>query len=505
MVEMRGEITSVSIRPGVSLLTVLPHLNYKHWFALGEFVDNAIESYRASLEALRAVEGPSFTLAIDIDIDAERGEIVILDNAAGIGHASYVRAFRPAEAPADASGLSEFGMGMKSAAAWLAPRWKIRTSALGEAVERTVAFDIAAIVAESAEELSVSTRPSAPVAHFTEIVLYNVRKLPRSRTLAKIKEHLASLYRRFIEAGEITITLNGEPLRYSQPDILVTPYWRDRDGAEREWRVPVNFMLEGGRRVEGWAALRAKGSTSRAGFALLRRGRVIEGSGDTTYRPREIFGASNSFTHQRLFGELDLTGFGVSHTKDGIRWDEVEEELIAKLKNVLSTPAMPLLDQAQNWRSGEPGQGRSQPAPPSPPSTTGPQTAQALLPTLTRPKAHVLPAAIKVAASTSRRTRLELAGENWDVELSLDHGGEATNWLDVEEVGTGEGGRLLRVRVAMLHPFSASVMGRAGSLNEGVTRLATGLAIAEMIARNDGVRYPSRIRTSLNELLLIGV
>ena len=54
----------------------------------------------------------------------------------------FPRAFRPAELPPDRSGLCEFGMGMKSAACWFARQWEVRTSALGEPVERTVSFDI---------------------------------------------------------------------------------------------------------------------------------------------------------------------------------------------------------------------------------------------------------------------------------------------------------------------------------------------------------------------------
>jgi hypothetical protein len=38
-------IERVSIRPGVGILSVLRHLNYKPWFALAEFVDNAVQSY----------------------------------------------------------------------------------------------------------------------------------------------------------------------------------------------------------------------------------------------------------------------------------------------------------------------------------------------------------------------------------------------------------------------------------------------------------------------------
>ena len=137
----------VSIRPGVSVLSVLRHLNYTPWFALAEFVDNAIQSalyYHPDLDALAA---GGFRLQVDIEIDStDGGRIVVRDNAAGIHEQDFPRAFRPAELPPDRSGLYEFGMGMKSAACWFAPTWSVRTSALGEGTEKIVAFDISQIV-----------------------------------------------------------------------------------------------------------------------------------------------------------------------------------------------------------------------------------------------------------------------------------------------------------------------------------------------------------------------
>jgi len=134
---------NVSIRPGVSILTVFRHLNYKPWFALAEFVDNAVASYLKNKTAIQAVDGPGAALNVDISIDqGPPVNMTIRDNAAGIGLDDYPRAFRPAAAPFDRSGLSEFGMGMKSAACWFSPRWQVRTTAIGEAVAGTVKFDI---------------------------------------------------------------------------------------------------------------------------------------------------------------------------------------------------------------------------------------------------------------------------------------------------------------------------------------------------------------------------
>src|SRR6185437_2261827 len=111
-------------------------------------------------------------LRVIIKIDtALPGRITITDNAAGIPWEDFPRAFRPAIAPPDASGLSEFGMGMKSAACWFSPVWQVRTKALHESRERTVRFDVAKITADALEELAIGERPAVESAHFTEIVL----------------------------------------------------------------------------------------------------------------------------------------------------------------------------------------------------------------------------------------------------------------------------------------------------------------------------------------------
>src|SRR5687767_11840388 len=109
---------SVNIRPGVSMLSVLRHLNYKPWYALAEFVDNSIQSYKDKERELNAGASAA-RLKVSIKMGSELDpRIVVRDNAAGIAAENYGRAFKPAELPLDRTGLSEFGMGMKSAACW---------------------------------------------------------------------------------------------------------------------------------------------------------------------------------------------------------------------------------------------------------------------------------------------------------------------------------------------------------------------------------------------------
>src|SRR6202000_636145 len=76
---------SISIRPGVKMLSVLRHLNYRPWFALAEFVDNSLQSFLEHRTALRKAEGKDFCLKVWIKVESEGGgRITIRDNAAGI-------------------------------------------------------------------------------------------------------------------------------------------------------------------------------------------------------------------------------------------------------------------------------------------------------------------------------------------------------------------------------------------------------------------------------------
>ena len=93
-------LRKINIRPSVSVLSVLKHLNYKPWFAMAEFVDNAIQSYLDNQRELRVASGKNYKLRVDIDPDLSPPErISVRDNAAGIYPAEFPRAFRPADPP----------------------------------------------------------------------------------------------------------------------------------------------------------------------------------------------------------------------------------------------------------------------------------------------------------------------------------------------------------------------------------------------------------------------
>ena len=341
--------SKVNIQPDVSFMSILPYVEYKAWAALAEFVDNALQSFLDNREELRRHHSnPKRPLTVTIKYDGD--SITIRDDAAGIAEIDYERAFRPFAPPPDRTGLSEFGMGMKSAACWFAHEWSVESIAFGENKKRTVNFDVDKIVDEKTKELDVKEVTVKASDPYTKISLKRLRRPPATRTISKLKNHLGDIYRKFIREKQLILKFNGERLKYTSPNILKAPHHSSPDGEIHTWQKEISMDLGGGLSARGFAAILAKGDTKRAGFALFRRGRIIQGSGDEHYRPDVIFGSPTSFRYQRIFGELELEGFSVSHTKTGFQWDENEEPFIDLLKGELNAEELPLLDQAEGYR-----------------------------------------------------------------------------------------------------------------------------------------------------------
>ena len=100
------QIDQINIRPSVSILSALRHLNYKTWFALAEFVDNSIDSYQKNERELKIIEGNNFKLKVFINTYSVDSKIVIADNAAGIHQKDFERALKTAEIPPPRCSLS---------------------------------------------------------------------------------------------------------------------------------------------------------------------------------------------------------------------------------------------------------------------------------------------------------------------------------------------------------------------------------------------------------------
>jgi hypothetical protein len=514
----------VSIQPNVGMLSLFPHMKYQPWYALGELVDNSIQSYVANRDRLHSLyddRGQRYRLRIDIETDRhDGGRIVVRDNAAGIAATDFQRAFRVAEPPADVSGLSQFGVGMKAAAAWFAKEFRVRSSSLGESVIRTVGFDIPAIVAARRETLDVAEEATDSTTHFTEVTLWNLNRVPKTRTVGKIREYLGSIYREFLRNGDVVILFDGEPIQYDEPAELTASRWSQPDEPPLAWRKTVDIHLESGRRVTGWAALRETGATSQAGMALLYRRKVVQGAGGDAYKPVEVFGRSNSFRSQRLFGELSMDDFDVTYTKDALVWYDEEEEFVELLRDQLDAEPLPLLRQAENYRARKP-------APvPAEVATGVLQTTATVLDhadltsllglgqglddaeadgaergtVATAPGVEQLHAGEPLPDLANRDVVLTVAGRTWDVALRLIADEAVEPWLQVDRDDNGPASTL-RLTVNQAHPFMRTFAEIPGQDLEPVWRLAVALGLAQELARDSGDAKAGYVRLNVNELL----
>ena len=345
-----GDIKTVSIKIQTGVYGQFRNLNNRVWFALGEYVDNAVQSYENNKEALIKLHKGKYQLEVRINIDWDNSVIKIYDNAAGIDTKNFLRAFEPANIPIDNTGLHEFGMGMKTASIWLADAWSVRTAALGEEEERFVEFDLKKVLKEKKEVLKVVTQKKSKSSHFTELILHNLsHNAPSVMQMDKIRRHLASIYRKFIRSGTMKLFINDEELNYEEPEILKAPFYNDPKGKIHEWKKEIGFS-SGKYKVKGFIAVLNTMSTSEVnGLSLFRRGRVIEGSHDEKYRPKSICGHTGSPRYKRIFGELELEGFAVSFNKGSFQEQEDLEALMEAIQTEISAKGFDLYTQAEKY------------------------------------------------------------------------------------------------------------------------------------------------------------
>ena len=327
--------------------------------AIAEFIDNALQSYRDNKDAILTINpNYEFKVVVDINWDSETEkakEIIISDNAAGLSYKSFKKAFMTAEVPENNLGLNEFGMGMKTAAAWLGNNWSVKTSAIFENVERFYNFNLQYVLENEVKELPYTEVEVDRCSHYTEVCITQPTKnSPTEKSLKRIKAELASIYRQSLRCKEMSLYLCGEKLEFVEYPVLHAPYVKTPNAAPIEWKINIDIPF-GKYRATGFIGILRDMSEQNRGIVLLRRGRVVMGADEDgrRYSPKCLCGSMGSPRYKRLFGELELEGFEVSFNKNDIQDKENLEALMEVIKSVIHTKDFDLYTQAEDYRLNE--------------------------------------------------------------------------------------------------------------------------------------------------------
>src|SRR6266566_2715347 len=331
------------IEMGITLgaLRSFKRLSYTPWHALAEFIDNSTQSYHTNKVELDGAYAPANEgLSVRIEYDVRHnGPLIVQDNAMGMSLVELQKAMMVGEPP-EHPWRSRYGFGLKTAASWFGDEWIVETKRLGSDISYRVKVNVDD-VAGGEKELPFDEWTEPVNVHYTKVSIPKLRHPLHSRTRLKVREFLRSMYREDLRDGLIRLSWLGEPLG-----------WQDEDDFAHESGQLLRHDFEfevAGEAITGWAGVLARGGRLKAGFSILHAGRVVRGTPDA-WRPGAIYGeiqGANDLVNQRLVGEIDLTPFEVSHTKDFVSWEgDEEQEVELALKNAVQD----LIDAAKRLR-----------------------------------------------------------------------------------------------------------------------------------------------------------
>lgn len=313
----------IQIRPKSSILAKYRDLPYKLEGALAEFVDNSTDSFFKHKEILNSIGQNLCKVVIEIEPD----KITIKDNAFGMNLIDFKRSIILDSPPDDTTGRSEKGMGLKTAATWLGNYWSVETTEYGSELGFFAQLNVNEIEKEAPEEIEATEFKCENDAHYTTITIKNLRKNIKANSVEKAMDILSKMYALDIRNKELILIVNKEQLKYELPEFWCNP----KTGEPYKKNFSVEFIFDNQTySAYGWAGIRKKGSIDNEGLSIIRKGRALK----TGYKPKKIFGGPNSYSQQRLIGEIHLDKWDVTHIKNDIQWEGgLEDKLLEEIKN----------------------------------------------------------------------------------------------------------------------------------------------------------------------------
>ena len=102
----------------------------------------------------------------------------------------------------------------------------------------------------------------------------------------------------------------------------------------------------------------------------------------------------------------------------------------------------------------------------------------------------------------SRRFDIRFRDRKWTINVELTDDPAEGQWLVVTDVAQSrEQPRRLDIRVSMVHPFMVRFAQTDSEDVEALLRVAAAIAVAEVLARDSGVRKAGTVRRNVNDIL----
>jgi hypothetical protein len=304
-------------------------LDYTHWHALAELVDNSTYWYELNRDTILQHDPDALKCEVRITYDNAGSLLRIADNSIGMDLETLQSAMVIGK-KTNRPGRSVYGMGLKTACIWMGRKFSIKTKKAGLTTGYQVTVDYDKIMAGDFELGFKELKNLHANEHYTVIEISQLDEIIQKRRLAKIKDYLSSIYREDFREKKLTLTFNEDVIDWSDENHYV--FLKDKAGDI--YKRSFTFDIEG-KTASGWIGIMQKGGKSIGGLTILQNKRVIRGFPDT-WKPEGLFGGggeglTTSLSSQRLVGEIQMDGFDVTHTKDNIKWSGDQEELLDKL------------------------------------------------------------------------------------------------------------------------------------------------------------------------------
>jgi hypothetical protein len=355
-------MTKFVIEPG--FIRVLKNMDNKIHYALGEFVDNSIQSYLDNKEQLEN-EIPGYKPYVKINVTET--SITIEDNCGGIAKKDEIRAFSLALHNPDEVGIGTFGMGMKISACWFSDTWTVESKNINETESKLWTVNVPEISVNPGMDIGPEKKPNSGRS-FTKIELTNCRSqcIPRTGGVTQLKNHIADIYRWFILDDKVNFYYNDVLLDYKLPHIKEMPLYSDQaaqrkgeDVVIRKWvsEIPKLSLGEnenGELWIKGLVYLRKHSAgKNQKGFSIFWKNRLLEGMVGNTWMPGgptwqfnddvlekkcAIYAGSNRGQNIFIEGYLHTSPhFNKSFQTNALDWEGKKNLAAEKLKEYLES------------------------------------------------------------------------------------------------------------------------------------------------------------------------